>query len=62
MNISPITLISFGNERFSKALERVRKESSEFPIHSSIMYTNKDLETQFPEFWEKHKNFILSNK
>jgi hypothetical protein len=56
-----ITLVSFGNERFSKALERVKKEANDFPIQSVMTYTEHDLE-QFSDFWAKHKNFILSNK
>jgi hypothetical protein len=56
-----ITFISFANEKFSKALERIKIESNAFPIDTRIMYTEKDLEN-FSKFWEQHKNFILSNK
>lgn len=56
-----INLISFGNSKFSGALERITRQAKNLNIFDNFfMYTDNDLKKN-NEFWNKHKNFIENN-
>jgi len=60
-DVSLITLVSFGNETYYNSLERLKEEARDFPFTSMKLYRDTDLKS-FPDFWEKHKDFIVSHK
>jgi len=56
------TLLTFGNELYYGALNRLKKQATEINVFDNIIiYKDTDLH-QMPEFWDKHKDFILANK
>ena len=58
----PVYFLSFGNEMFKNSLIRIRKEIESINMVDNIRtYTEYDLINN-PDFWDKHKQFILSNK
>jgi len=58
-----IVFLTFGNERFYGSLERLREEAKCLKIFNEILIINdKILQEKYPEFWEKHSDFILNNK
>jgi hypothetical protein len=56
-----IHLVSFGNESYYNALERLLHESNPFPISNVCLYKDTDL-VKYKDFWERHQDFILTNK
>ena len=60
LNMSKIFL-TFGNDHYYGALTRLKKQATEFNVFDNIIiYKDTDLH-QMPEFWDKHKYFILAN-
>ena len=56
-----IRFITFGNNYYVNSSNRIKKEAEELDIFNSVKaYFNSDLES-YNEFWNTHKNFILSN-
>jgi len=56
-----INFLTFGNKIYYNSLNRIKIEAESFNIFDKILiYNDKDLEN-FPEFWEKHSNFVLNN-
>lgn len=55
------TFLTFGNDHYYGALTRLKKQATEFNVFDNIIiYKDTDLH-QMPEFWDKHKDFILAN-
>lgn len=55
-----INFLTFGNEKYYKALERLKNEAYSFNIFDKILiYNNLSI---FSDFWNKHSNFIENNK
>lgn len=55
-------LLTFGNESYYDSLNRIKNEALSFNIFDKILiYTDINLKNDFPDFWEKHKNFIINN-
>lgn len=51
-----------GSVNYHNAVDRICKQAEEFEIFDRIIgYKCKDLPTQFPEFWEREKDFIRSH-
>jgi hypothetical protein len=59
-----LVFLTFGGglPKYHEAVERILKQAQDFPFDKIIGYTEKDLQEKFPEFWSKHKNFILNNR
>ena len=60
-----IILLTFGggDKRYHDAKDRLVKQAEEFGLFNKIIgYTEQDLIDKYPEFWNKHSNFILNNK
>jgi hypothetical protein len=60
-----IILLTFGggDKRYHDAKDRLVKQAEEFGLFNKIIgYTEQDLIYKYPEFWNKHSNFILNNK
>jgi hypothetical protein len=54
--------LTFGNIFFKNSLKRIYKEAQNFNVFDIIqILDNKILEERAPIFWNKHKDFILSN-
>jgi hypothetical protein len=57
-----IYFVSFGNEMYTNSRIRIKNEVESLNLIDNIkIYTEHDL-FNIPEFWDKHKTFILSNK
>ena len=55
--------LAFGNEIFYKSLNRIRDQAQTLNIFDQILiYNDKDLKEDNPDFWGKHGNFIENNK
>lgn len=59
-----IYFLTFGDSvKYSGALQRCEKQAKEFGIFSDVYAADEiDLKENFSVFWEKHKDFMLSNK
>jgi hypothetical protein len=58
-------LLTFGggNKKYHDAVLRISNQAKEFNLFDEILaYDETHLENVYPEFWEKHKNFILSKR
>jgi hypothetical protein len=54
--------LSFANEPFYHALERIEKQAVESQLFDKIkIYRDTDL-PQYTEFWERHKELLLNNR
>ena len=63
-NNNKIYLLSFGNEKFYGALERIKIQGLQFKIFDEIIIVKDiDLKTnnEHTEFWNTHKDFIQNN-
>jgi GR25 family glycosyltransferase involved in LPS biosynthesis len=59
-----IYLLSFGNEKYYGALERIKIQGESFKIFDEIIIvTDKDLQnnSEYSDFWNTHKDFITYN-
>lgn len=55
--------LTFGNELYYNSLNRIKKEAFEFNIFDKILiYNDINLREDNPDFWIKHKNFIMNNR
>lgn len=55
--------LTFGNDRYYNSLNRIKDQSLSFNIFDEIFIFNDiKLKDEYPEFWEKHKNFIINNQ
>ena len=64
-NNNKIYLLSFGNDRFYGALNRINIQGKTFKIFDDIItITDVDLKTnpEFSDFWNTNKDFIENNK
>jgi len=53
---------SFGNEKFTNSINRIKNEAESFNIFDNIViYNDENLKNNFPEFWSSHGNFINNN-
>lgn len=53
---------TFGNENYYNSLDRIKNEALSFDIFDKIIiYNDINLKNDFPDFWEKHNNFIINN-
>jgi hypothetical protein len=57
-----IYFISFGNNLYKNALDRIKHQAESFNIFDDILIYNEEDLINFNEFWDKHKNFIKNNK
>ena len=58
-----LIFLTFGTEEYYDSLQRIINEVLSFNIFDKILcYNDKDLIDIFPNFWYKHKEFILTNK
>jgi hypothetical protein len=63
INYNQINIITFGRKEYNNSLERIKNEALSFNIFDKILiYNDINLKNDFPEFWEKHENFIINNK
>lgn len=57
-----IYFVSFGNEMYKNSRIRIKNEVESLNLVDNIkIYTEHDL-FNMPDFWDKHKTFVLSNK
>jgi hypothetical protein len=57
-----INFLTFANELYYRNLERLEQEAVDLGIFDCIhTFKNTDLNTLFPDFYNKHVNFILNN-
>lgn len=53
--------MAFGNQKYYRSLERIKYETESSNVFDQIViYKDTDL-PDYPDFWEKHSQFILSN-
>jgi hypothetical protein len=57
-----IHFLSFGNEMYKNSIIRIANEIKSTNMVNYIHTYNEFDLMEMPEFWEKHKKFILSNK
>jgi len=57
-----IHFLSFGNEMYKNSIKRIANEIKSTNMVNYIHTYNEFDLMEMPEFWEKHKKFILSNK
>jgi hypothetical protein len=53
--------LSFGNNRYNQALYRIRSEAVSLNVFNHIYIYNENELKDLTEFWEKNKDFVLSN-
>ena len=54
--------LTFGNEKYYNSLNRIKEEALSFNIFNKILiYNDLNLKNDFPDFWQKHNNFIINN-
>jgi len=58
-----IVFLTFGTtDYYFHSLEKNKREAESFNIFNKILVYNETDLKNFPEFWDKHNNFILNNK
>jgi len=57
-----IFFLSFGNEAYHSALQRIKDQANSFTIFNNIFVYNEDDLRNIPEFWNIHHGWINSNK
>jgi hypothetical protein len=57
-----IYFLTFGNNKYNSALNRIKVEAELMNIFDYIDIYNEDKLKSIPEFWNKHKDFIRMNK
>ena len=57
-----IHFLSFGNKKYKNSIIRIGNEIQSINMVNYIHTYNEDDLMNITEFWEKHKNFVLSNE
>jgi hypothetical protein len=61
MSENKINFLTFGNEKYYNSLERIKNEALSLNIFNEILIYNDKTLQNYPEFWQKHSEFILNN-
>lgn len=60
--VPQLIFLTYGNQNYLQSLARITREAREFPFSQVIGVTEMGLAQQFPEFWERHREFIQQSR